>query len=177
MSMRTLTILLAVLSVMAAPRVNAENLQLVEQKIKAGLIYNFLKYTSWPQATATAPLIVCTLGNDPFDGGLQPMAGRSVNQRTIEVRVADSHGATACSLLVLDHAKRADWPVLKAALEGKPVLTVGDYEGFGSEGGMIEFTRVDSRIGIRVNTDAVALSHLEIQDRLLKLADAVHARP
>src|ERR1700727_4087367 len=60
-----------------------DNLQLYEQQIKVGLLYNFLKYTEWPVQHSS--MAICVLGEDPFEGYLKPMAGRSVNQREITI--------------------------------------------------------------------------------------------
>src|SRR5262245_56282381 len=57
----------------ALPAYAAENLQLVEQQIKAGMLYNFLKYTEWPAGRMPTPgeqVVVCVLGSDPFGGHL-----------------------------------------------------------------------------------------------------------
>jgi YfiR/HmsC-like len=175
---RLIVVLLAV--VITAQVVRAEeNVQLVEQKIKAGLIYNFLKYTQWPQGSprqAGTTIVVCLFGGDPFDGNLQPMAGRTVNQRSIEIReIGSAADAPACAMLVLNGGRKADWAQLKGALAGKDILTVSDFDGFAESGGMIEFTRIDSRIGVKINTDAVTATHLAVEDRLLKLASAMRA--
>jgi hypothetical protein len=42
---------------------------------------------------------------------------------------------------------------------------------------MIEFTRVDNRIGVTINTDTVMAAHLMVQDRLLRLARTVNKGP
>jgi hypothetical protein len=171
--------LLALLFATALPAsALAGDVQLIEQKIKAGLIYNFLKYTQWPATAATAATTVCQFGGDAFDGHLAPMAGRTVNQSAIEIRVAlTANDAAGCSLLFLPADKKATWSDLKKALAGKAVLTVSDFGDFTAAGGMIEFTRDDDRIGVRINVDAVAAAHLTVEDRLLKLASAVHASP
>src|ERR1044071_1171387 len=101
-----------------------DNVQLIEQKIKAGLIYNFLKYTQWPAGSrqTTGPILVCAWGGDSFDGNLQPMAGRTVNERSIEIR--DVHAAAdlaPCALLVFNGSKKAEWPQLKAALGAQSI--------------------------------------------------------
>ena len=104
------------------------------------------------------------------------MAGRTVNERSIEVRdVKSVADVSACGLLIVNGARKAEWPQLKAALSGQDVMTVSDFDGFVLAGGMIEFTRNDNRIGVKINADAVAATHLVVQDRLLKLASAVHA--
>ena len=87
----------------AVPARADDGVQLVEQKIKAGLVYNFLKYTDWPpsrMADASSPMTVCIFGDDPFDGYLQPMAGRTVNQRSIVLRTIHAPNEMAsCHLL------------------------------------------------------------------------------
>jgi uncharacterized protein DUF4154 len=197
--MRTpLCFLCALLLAAATPACAAESIQLVEQEIKAGLLYNFLKYTDWPPAASapapsetvappavppaaatpsaanTAPMIVCLLDGDPFAGRLQPMAGRTVNQRAIEIRKpAGLADATMCALIVIHADAKPQWNELHAALANKPMLTVSDFPGFSDAGGMIEFTHTDNRIGVKINTDALAAAHLRVQDRLLKLASPV----
>jgi hypothetical protein len=151
----------------------SEPIQLVEQKIKAGLLYNFLKYTQWP-APVTPGVVVCLMGGDPFDGALTPMAGRTVNERTIAVRTLDDIGqAHDCAMLIVNADSKDSWPVWRAALSKKPVLTVSDLDGFAAQGGMIEFARTDNRIGVMINLGAVTAAHLRVEDRLLKLATVV----
>lgn len=160
-----------------APVLADENVQLVEQEIKAGLLYNFLKYTQWPEGAQSAggKVVVCLFGGDPFNGHLQPMAGRTVNQHAIEIRsVHSTQEMDACSLLYVHSDEKAHWPQLQKTLAAKDVLTVSDFDGFAASGGMIEFIRADNRIGIKINTDAVTAAHLAVQDRLLKLASTVH---
>jgi hypothetical protein len=150
-------------------------LRLAEQDIKAGLLYNFLRYTQWPPSAQTdPPAVVCIYGGDPFGGRLTSMAGRTVNQRQIQVRVARSNADfNACSLLVINSAERSHWPQLRSALAHRNILTVSDYDGFAREGGMIEFTRINSRIGVRINVGATTDADLNVQDRLLRLANIV----
>jgi len=156
----------------------AENVQLVEQKIKAGLIYNFLKYTAWPGVADHAPMIVCLLGGDPFDGHLKPLAGRTVNQHTIEVRSLGAASETGgCLVLVIHQSESTAWPQLRKTLARADVLTVSDFGGFAQAGGMIEFARADERIAVKINVDAIAAKRLQVQDRLLKLATIVRTSP
>lgn len=174
--MRRVLSALAMAAVLAAGDVRAqEGVRLAEQDIKAGLLYNFLRYTEWPQpAPAGASMVVCVYGRDPFGGRLASMAGRTVNQRTIEVRtVHEAAQANTCSLLFLGAEERANWPGLRAQLGERGILTVSDYDGFARSGGMIEFTRVNNRIGVRVNVQAAEAANLSVQDRLLRLASVV----
>lgn len=156
---------------------HAQNLQLEEQEIKAGLLYNFLKYTEWPAgALSESSIKVCVFGDDPFDGRLQPMAGRTVNQREIIVRmllrtVSDAGG---CQLLFVNSDNRGQWSQLRAFLKGKSVLTVSDYAGFAEDGGMIEFGHRNEHISAKLNMDAAVTAGLNIERRMLRLVTVVH---
>ena len=166
----------------ALPAHAEDGVQLAEQKIKAALVYNFLKYTDWPpdrSTAADAPIVVWSLlGGDPFDGNLQPMAGRTVNEHSIELRAVNTDAdVNACWLLVVNTSQKAAWPNLHTSLNGKDVLTVSDFDGFTGAGGMIEFTRTDNRIGVKINIASVNAAHLKVEDRLLKLANAVGPQP
>ncbi len=164
---------------LAAPGRAAESLQMAEHKIKAGLIYNLLKYVDWPQKSAAASAstaTVCVFGDDPFDGSLEPMIGRTVNQRRIALRRIDEiHDTQHCDLLFVNASERQRWTQLAAFLAGKSVLTVSDFEEFAGSGGMVEFGRKDQQIDVSIDMEAVTAAGLHVQDRLLKLAHVVAA--
>ena len=165
--------------VLTFPACAGENVQLVEQQIKAGLLYNFLKYTQWPLERAQragSAIRVCLFGGDPFDGHLQPMSGRTVNEHVIEVRnVRNVTDIDDCALLFIHADQKPNWPELQKALAGKSVLTVSDFQGFALSGGMIEFTRNANRIGVTINTEPMSSANLQVEDRLLRLASMVRA--
>jgi hypothetical protein len=149
--------------------------RLAEQDIKAGLLYNFLRYTEWPaRAPARATIDVCIYGRDPFGRRLEPMAGRSVNQRVIALRtVHTSAEISSCALVFINAEERAAWPRLRADLARHSVLTVADFEGFARAGGMLEFTRANNRVGVMVNLEAAHAADINVQDRLLRLATVI----
>ena len=175
---RGLVALLLAGSLIASVARAQENLRLVEQDVKAGLLYNFLRYTEWPGARSSGAAVVCIYGSDPFSGRLQPMAGRTVNQRTIQLRtVREPAEIDACSLLYVNADERARWPRLRSYLAQRNVLTVSDYDGFATSVGMIEFTHANNRIGVRINVSAMEAANLTVQDRLLRLASVVGPTP
>lgn len=170
-----LLIVSLVLSLPALACADSE-LQLQEQEIKAGLLYNFLKYTQWPAVSTST--VICIYGKDPFEGYLQPIAGRSVNQTEIVLRkISTPKEVDNCSLLFLNDGERNAWPQMQKMLVGRAVLTVSDYEGFAEEGGMIEFGRKNDHISVSLNMEAVTAAHLHVQDRLLKLVTVIHPVP
>lgn len=168
--------LIAAALLTAAPASADETLQLHEPEIKAGLIYNFLKYIDWPAADVAGPdMKVCIFGNDPFADYLKPMRERSVNRKNIVLRIIHNAGELAgCHLLFVTREEKGSWSELRTALKGKSILTVADFDGFTSSGGMVEFGQKDSHIKVDLNTDATEAAQLKVQDRLLKLVTPVH---
>lgn len=147
-----------------------EPLELYEQKIKAGLLYNFLKYTEWPE-NHVEEMKVCLFGEDVLEAELQPMAERTVQQRPITLKNATTiEEVKDCQLVYVGKKGRRSWPALRQALRGQSILTVSDIQGFNEAGGMVVFGRKDDRIHVEINLDAVEKAHLRVGERLLKLA-------
>lgn len=174
--MALLRIVILFLILIASPlcQVAAQNLQLYEQEVKVGMIYNFLKYTSWPSTNQGAN--VCILGDSALSTHLHSLEGRTVNQKTISIRTIHTASDSApCHLLFVGNSEKAGWDQLHSVLDRKNILTVSDFENFSREGGMIEFNKKDNRIQVALNIDSVTAAGLHIEDRLLKLVTVVHS--
>lgn len=164
------TVIVLLLCLVSFPARADGTLQLAEQEIKAGLLYNFLKYTEWPVTENPASITVCVFGDDPFGEYLQPMAERTVNQRVIIIRKLNTNkDASNCQLVFINAGEKDRWPDLQRVLNGKAVLTVSDMAGFTASGGMIAFGRKDSHIRMEMSRRAVAAGGLQVEERLLKL--------
>ncbi|HTK84131.1 MAG TPA: YfiR family protein [Patescibacteria group bacterium] len=151
---------------------DTQPLQLFEEKIKSGLIYNFLKYTEWPAARMSSenPLRICLVGNAPFDQFLSPLRDRTAQQHGIRIQRIESSAAQNCDLLLIHRNESAKTAGLLASVKSRPVLTISDISGFADSGGMVEFRTQDNHVGFIVNRKAVADAGIRIEDRLLKLA-------
>jgi hypothetical protein len=152
-------------------------LQLNEQTIKAGLVYNFLKYTTWPPDSSPhrkGSLIVCLFGAAPSNSYLQPLQGQTAQQAVISlVRKSGAGDMKECSVIFVDSDGEAQLPALLASIKGEHILTASDIDGFARMGGMVELTMVDKRVALFVNNKAVEAAGLSIQGRLLNLAKKV----
>jgi hypothetical protein len=158
---------------------------LYEQKIKAGLVYNLIKYTEWPTAALTTPnqiknnynpptLKICLFGEDPFDGYLSPLQGRTAQQAVISiVHVTSVPETDACNAVIIHHNQRENLQNLFEFLQGKNILTISDIDKFAELGGMIELARQEEKISLAINKNAVDNAKLVIDSRMLKLAKLV----
>lgn len=158
---------------------NAEekSLQLYEQKIKAGLVYNLLKYTAWPKESSSqinGKLQICLFGEDPFDGYLSPLEGRTAQQAPISIiRISSVEETQGCSAVIIHRNREKHLPELLQFLKNKNVLTISDITQFAQRGGMVEMAKEEEKISLYINKDAVNHAGLNIQGPMLKLAKIV----
>jgi hypothetical protein len=162
---------LVFLSLMPAARADPANLN--EQKIKAGLVYNFLKYTDWRSIKEDRKLRVCLYGDGGLNEYLRPLQGRTAQQYTIEVVSLHAGGdVSACNLLFVSQGEEGDLDRLLETVKGKNILTVSDINRFTHRGGMAELSmQDDQRIHLYINRGAAAAAGIKIQGRLLGLAE------
>lgn len=172
-------ILIALFSFFYFPGVQADekSLQLYEQKIKAGIVYNLLKYTNLPEKTL--PLIngklqICLYGEDLFEGYLSPLEGRTVQQITIAINsIKTPAEVESCSVVIIHHTQLHKLPQLLDTINKNHILSISDAKSFAQLGGMIELSKENEKISLYINTTAVAEADLSIQDPMLKLATIV----
>lgn len=147
-----------------------------DAQVKAAFLLNFLKFVTWPDASADAPLDVVVLGDEGVAAALEDAAARQVvGGRAIavrSVRTAREIGG-APHLLFIGAGERERLPALLREFEGRPVLTVGDGAGYGRAGVVLNFYTSDTRIRFEANTTAAARAGLQISSHLLRLARIV----
>lgn len=150
--------------------------QPTEYQVKAVFLFNFSQFVDWPPPAFShqqAPLGICVLGSDPFGTGLDEIVrGESVNGRPLSVRrygrVEDV--ADACHILFIGRSERERSAQILASLQGRSILTVGDFEGFARAGGVIRFVTVGNKIRLHVNLEAAKAANLTISSKLLRPA-------
>src|SRR5688572_21248677 len=121
-----------------------------EPQLKAVFMVNFAKFATWPDLAPTAPITLCTVGDDQIASSVAQMVrGQVVDGHALAAsQLPRDAGWAPCQLLFLGYDG-----VSSARLDAAPatVLTVSDEKGFASNGGMIEFFTEDSRLRFAVN--------------------------
>jgi hypothetical protein len=150
-----------------------------EYQVKGVLLFHFLQFVTWPAGAAPGtnqPYVIGVLGRDPFGSALDAVVrDERIGQQPIAVaRYSSSEEINDCHVLFIDSAASSDWEVIEARLAGRPVLTVADFEGFASRGGMIQFfENSEHKVRLRVNLNAARRAGLQISARLLRVADVI----
>jgi hypothetical protein len=169
---RRLAVLLLALLVLPA---NAEGDRASAESVKAGFVYNFTKFSTWPAPGGGAdPLRICTLGRGALNGQLARLQGRTVGEREIEIQVwPPSDDWAKCHVLFVSREDGERAESILRQLAGKPVLTIGDVPDFSRRGGMIELIELENKLRFNISLVTVQRSGLRMSSQLLKLATRV----
>ncbi|MGA7524127.1 MAG: YfiR family protein [Acidobacteriaceae bacterium] len=146
--------------------------------VEAAYLYNFGKFVRWPAGSAQGPLLICVAAQDSFTQALAPLvAGEQIDQRPLQVKAVDDPSkVSGCSMLFIGLTDPGRIDAFLAAVEGKPILTVGDVPDFLVRGGTIQFVLMEDHIRFSVNLSAASRSGLDLSSELLKVAVSVTGR-
>jgi len=147
----------------------------LEYKIKAGYLYNFTKFITWPEDNDKT-FNLCILGDDPFGDLIDPIEKRSAFGRPIKLfRLDKIEKGLHCHLLFASASVQAGFFSKNTLLiqdVGK-TLTVGDGKEFASQGGMIGFVNRQGKIKLQINLASIKQSDLKVSAKLLEVAELV----
>jgi hypothetical protein len=161
-------------------------------KIRAGMLVEFARYTTWPDHKFKGqdqPLVIGVLDEEGLATVLSKLTGGgavTVHGRPIEVRVlprldpdqeADARRLEAESqslhVLYIGEPSRGRRRELLRRLEGTAVLTVSESASFADDGGMIGLFLRGKRYRFDIHKGAIDRAGLKIKATVLELADRV----
>ena len=168
-------LLLALLGSGDPPRACGDTRIASEYVLKAAMIYNLALFVEWPEqsfSSATQPMSVCVLGDDPFGAALEAnISGKTVRGREMQIRRTQKPSELqGCHILFVSQSERKRLAEIMAAVGSASTLTIGDMKEFVEEGGVIGFTTGNERIRIEINLKAAQRAGLKISYKLLSLA-------
>jgi hypothetical protein len=144
-----------------------------EYQVKAAFLYNFARFTSWPEHTSSV-FKLCILGDDPFGEALDALTGKMVHGEILMItRLVHPSELDGCELVYISTSHTDKLDELLALLREQAVLTVSDIDAFIDHGGIIGFRIVDNKVRFEINTTAAARAGLSISSKLLSLANRV----
>jgi hypothetical protein len=176
--LRPLAFALLLLLLAASVPAGAEARSNLEYQVKAAFLFNFAKFVEWPADAFDGPqdpVAICVLGKDPFGESLDSVVrGETVNGRRLVVRRPRNPVETRdCQIVFLARSERAYQDEVLSFVEGA-ILTVGEDDGFLTEGGIISFVLEQNRVRFEVNLAAAEAHRLKLSSKLLRLARSVY---
>ena len=160
---------------LAAVCASAQAAPPAEYEVKAAFIHNIAKFVEWPAATRTAgPLKLCILGQSPFGSALDALQGKSIGNKVWEVLPAKPNtNLRECGVLFIAASESDNLSQILERLQGSPVLTMGDSDGYAAQGVMVNFYIEQNKVRFEINLGAASRAGLKISSQLLKLARIV----
>lgn len=182
LGVRLAALLLAWAAWLLPDRLAAADAAQVEYKVKAGYLFNFVKFVEWPAAAftnASAPYVIGLVGEDPFGPMLEEaLAKQVVNGRNFVVRRLEAQADPGgCHVLFISRSERGRLREIFKTVGDRPILTVGETERFGQAGGMLNFTLVQGQVKLEANPTAAGAAGLQISSKLLSAAKTVKPDP
>jgi len=152
-----------------------------EYQVKAAFIYNFTQFVEWPSsayATTNAPLVIGIVGDDPFDKTLDDLIrGEVVRGHPLVLkRLSAAEDLRSCHLLFISRSEQERWPAIFDQLKGRPVLLVGDSDGFAQQGGVVNFFIENKAVKMEINKLAADQAGLHISSKLFNLARVLKSK-
>jgi hypothetical protein len=165
-----------------AGRSLAHSATMTDLQRKALILYNFAKYTEWPEscfAESNAPLVIAILGKDPFGPGMEILRGKTIKGRNIEVKYfRNADELTNCHLLFISKSEMENLPQILKRLGNSSILTTAEAQGFIEHEGIINLVSErqpngTETVGFEVNLPAAEKANLKLDTQLLRLAKRV----
>lgn len=110
-----------------------------EYQLKAAFLYNFAKFTEWPQSAFKdndAPLVIGILGKDPFEENVDFLKDKVVKSRKLTIqRFDDIKALKPCHILFISASEKNRLAETLDAVKDSTILTVSDLDAFIEKGG------------------------------------------
>lgn len=148
-----------------------------QQSVYAAFIVNVTRFIQWPSTAFRSPdepLVIGTFAhaviNDELDGAVR---GESVGNHPLRTRRIHSlDDLASCHVIYLEGADAQVQNAVLNRIAGKPVLSIGDSNGFLELGGHIRFVPRPPRTQLRIGLTNLKASGLQARAQLLRLAQA-----
>jgi hypothetical protein len=164
----------ATIGILLLLQVAAAAQDVTEPALKAAFIYNFTKFTDWPEAAAPASesFVLCVVGDEAVGGALEQMIkGRAIGGHSMAVAIVAPTGPQrACRVLYLSGMTAGQATQIITGLRDLPVLTISDLDGFVELGGIAQLFFEHGRLRFNVQVGSATRARLHISSRLLALA-------
>lgn len=140
----------------------------LEYQVKAVYLFNFVKYTEWPDATRAAPITICVAEPNRFGDALdEAIKGEQVNGRSLEVRLL-GRPEKGCHVLFVPEGTPGA-PYLDA-VKDSPTLTVGETQDFIEQGGIVRFFLDTGMVRFHIDQAAAKRAAVRISSHVLNLS-------
>ena len=152
-----------------------------EYQLKAAFFSKFAQFVEFPESALTnsKTFNLCVARPNPFGRALDALiVGETLHGRPLAARdVSDPKAIDTCRLLFVPALLLSERKAFLTKAAALPILTVGDYDGFLEEGGIVNLRIVDGRVRFDINAASAHRAGVRLSSQLLRLALSVRRGP
>jgi len=146
---------------------------------KAALILMYAPHINWPEKAfekPDSPFRLGILGKDRFEKRFDRYEGKSIKGHKVQiVRDTDPEKLKDCNLVFVSDSEEKNLEGILETFKGRPILLMGDTEGFGYRGVALNFRSEPTSDGrqftkLELNPDALERGMLSADSKLKELA-------
>lgn len=149
--------------------------QIGENRLKSVWLEKFSKFIEWPDSDTSEYFTIAVLGDGEINHALEDLySNRTIKGRPVRIKtIENASDLNGCNILFVnsDHKEKLD-EVIKI-VKSRPILTIGDTDGFAKRGLMINFFIEKNKIRFEFNVSAAKSSGLNVDFRLLEVAKII----
>jgi hypothetical protein len=151
-----------------------------EYKVKSALIEQFTRFIEWPleilDSNNPDSFTIGIVGKNPFGHYLEELSKlKKIKNKIIKIQIlSDISELDKIPVLFISKSEKNRINKIIALTENKPILTIGDTEGYAEKGVMINIYIEDNLPRFEVNKRAVDKSGLRFSSKLLEHAKILY---
>jgi hypothetical protein len=150
-----------------------------EYEVKLVYLYQFSRFIDWPEDTFadSSKFIIGVYGNNPF-GNMPDIVLKDKlfkGSKCSVINVTTIEDALQCNMIFFSGLKNYEILKLIKSIDNAPILLVGDQiDEFCLIGGMINFTKKESKYRFEVNPDVAKNAKLTMSSKLFSVAKIIN---
>ena len=152
-----------------------------EQVVKAAFIEKITRFIDWPESAdiqdRSKPFVIGVIGVTPLQPHLEQLARlTTIKGKPVTIRrITTYEKPPDVDMCFISSSEDRHLAEILEAMQGRPVLTVGDTLNFGRSGVMVNFFVERDALRFEINLEVARQEGFEISGRILKLARIVGA--
>ncbi|UII31327.1 YfiR family protein [Fulvivirga ulvae] len=146
--------------------------QIGETRLKSIWLEKFSKFIEWPTSDTLDYFTITILGEGDINQYLYDIyKNRTIKNKPVKINVIDKIDSLEnCNILFINTEQAKDLDKVLDKVRSKPILTIGDTQGFAKKGIIINFYLEQNKVRFELNISAAKSSGLDVDFRLLEAA-------
>lgn len=148
---------------------SAANADMLREKVIAGFVFNFIKFTEWPDLAADAPINLCVAADREILSILSGFSGKTVIGRQLQVSALETIPLQHCQVLYIGQSRESG-EICERLTTASQLLSISDAPYFAGRCGIIGLYEENQQLRFEVNLLNVERSGIRLGSQLLRLA-------